>query len=128
MSGKSTSLPSAIAVAAGIASWEIVRQLGSRREAWDDPLYWQLGFPLLIVVAFVLGAVWRERPWRWGLLMVGAQAVWSLGLAFLQDGVPNLLPAGLIMFALLSLPCIAASYVGSRVGRAFSRGTPQLGA
>lgn len=128
MSGKSTLLPTALAIVTGIASWEIVRQLGSRREAWDDPLFWQIGFPLLIVVAFVLGAVWRERPWRWGALMVAAQAVWSLGLAFLQDGVPNLLPLGLVMFALLALPCIAASYLGSRVGRAFSRSTPQMGA
>jgi peptidoglycan/LPS O-acetylase OafA/YrhL len=128
MSGKSTLLPSALAAATGIASWEIVRQLGARREAWDDPLYWQVGFPLLIVVAFVLGAVWRERPWRWGVLIVAAQAVWSLGLAFLRDGVPNLWPLGLVMFALMALPCVAAAYVGSRVGNAFSRGTPQLGA
>jgi hypothetical protein len=128
MSGKSTSLPAALSVLTGIASWEIVRQLGSRREAWDDPLYWQVGFPLLILVAFVLGAIWRQRPWRLGALMVAAQAVWSLGLAFLQDGVPNLLPLGLVMFALLSLPLIAASSIGSRVGRAFSRSTPQTDA
>ena len=128
MSGKTTLLPSVIAAGAGIASWEIVRQLGARREAWDDPLYWQIGFPLLIVAAFALGAVWRERPWRWGALMIATQAVWSLGFAFLQDGIPNLLPLGLMLFALLALPCIAASYLGSRFGSAFSRSTPELGA
>ncbi len=66
-------VPAAIAVATGIASWELVRQLGARHEAWDDPVYWQLGYPLLIGAAFVLGLVWREAPWRWAAWMMGGQ-------------------------------------------------------
>lgn len=128
MSGKTTSLPSAIAIGTGIASWEIVRLLGSGREAWDEPVYWIAAFPAMILAALVLGAIWRDRPWRWGALMVAAQALWSLGLAFLQGGAPNLLPLGLIVFAFLALPLIAASYIGSRAGRAFSRQNPQMGA
>jgi hypothetical protein len=46
----------------------------------------------------------------------GAQAAWSLVLAMLVDGVPNLLPLGLIMFALLGLPCLLAAYLGKWVG------------
>ena len=105
-------VPAAIAVATGIASWELVRQLGHRREAWDDPIYWQLGYPLLVIAAFVLGLIWREAPWRWVVWMMGGQAAWSLLLATIKDGVPNLFPLGLAMFAVLGLPCVAAAYAG----------------
>ena len=109
-------VPAAIAVATGIASWELVRQLGARREAWDDPVYWQLGYPLLIGAAFVLGLVWREAPWRWAAWMMGGQAAWSLVLATVKDGVPNLFPLGLVTFAILALPCAAAVYAGKWLG------------
>lgn len=109
-------VPAAIAIAVGVASWELVRHLGRRREAWDDPIYWQLGYPLLLLAAFILGLIWRERPWRWVVLLLGAQAVWSFLLAFLQSGVPNLFPLGLVMFALLGLPCLAAAYAGKWLG------------
>jgi hypothetical protein len=88
-------VPAAIAVAIGIGSWELVRQFGGRREPWDDPVYWQLGYPLLLIAAFVLGLIWREAPWRWAAWMLGGQAAWSLVLATVKDGVPNLFPLGL---------------------------------
>ena len=109
-------VPGAIAVATGVASWELVRHLGQRREAWDDPVYWQLGYPLLLLAAFILSLVWRERPWRWVVLMMGGQAAWSFLLAIVDSGVPNLFPLGLFMFALLGLPCLFAAYVGKWLG------------
>jgi hypothetical protein len=60
--------------------------------------------------------IWQQRPWRWVVALVGAQAAWSLVLTMLVDGVPNLLPLGLIMFALLGLPCLLAAYLGKWVG------------
>ncbi len=110
-------VPAAIAVVAGVLSWDLVRLLGNRREAWDDPNYWRIGYPLLLVTAFILALGFPERPWRWVVIMIGAQAVWSLFLAFIADGAPNLLPLGLIVFALLGLPCLAAAYAGQWLGR-----------
>jgi peptidoglycan/LPS O-acetylase OafA/YrhL len=121
MPAHSTIIPATLAVLIGAADWELARSLGSRREAWDDPLYWQLGYPLLLVAAFGLGFVWRERPWRWAVWLIAGQVTWSLLLAITQDGVPNLLPLGLIMFALLGIPCLLAAYAGRWVGeRAFA--------
>ena len=106
----------AIAAVTGIATWELVRRLGGRREAWDDPVFWQLGYPLMLGASLALGLIWQQHPWRWVAALVGAQAVWSLVLALLVDGVPNLLPLGLITFALLGLPCLLAAYLGKWVG------------
>lgn len=106
-------VPVAIAVVAGVLSWDLVRLLGNVREAWDDSLYWTLGYPLLLGTAFLLGMAWREAPWRWAAWMIGAQTVWSLFLSVARDGMPNLFPLGLVMFAVLALPCVAAAYAGS---------------
>jgi peptidoglycan/LPS O-acetylase OafA/YrhL len=116
MTARSTLLPAALAILLGAADWELTRRLGSSREAWDDPLYWQLGYPLLLLAAFVLGMVWRERPWRWAVLLITGQVAWSLALALRHDGVPNLLPLGFVMFALLGLPCLVATYAGRWIG------------
>ena len=49
-------------------SWDLVRLLGERREAWDDPIYWQLAFPLMLFTALLLGlprvAIGRGAGWR----------------------------------------------------------------
>jgi peptidoglycan/LPS O-acetylase OafA/YrhL len=113
---RSDLVPTILAFLIGAADWELVRRLGTRREAWDDPVYWQLGLPLLVLTAFALGLVWRERPWRWVVWLMIGQAAWSLGLALGQDGIPNLLPLGLVMFVLLGIPCLAAAYAGRWLG------------
>jgi hypothetical protein len=106
----------AAAAATGVVTWELVRRFGARREPWDSPVFWQLGYPLMIGASLALGLIWQQRPWRWVVALVGAQAAWSLVLTMLVDGVPNLLPLGLIMFALLGLPCLLAAYLGKWVG------------
>ena len=108
----SESIAAMIAVAAGLAAWEVVRHFGIHREAWDDPAYWQFGYPLMLAASLVLGMVWRERPWRWVVLMVAAQATWSVILATAAGGVPNLFPLGLMMFAALAVPCLLLAYAG----------------
>ena len=105
-------VPLAIAVVAGVLSWDLVRLLGVHREAWDDPLYWMVGLPLMIAAAFLLGLGFPEHPWRWALSVVAAQAIWATFLSFAAEGTQTLLPLGLVTFALISLPCLAAAYAG----------------
>jgi hypothetical protein len=100
-----------LSVLVGVAAWELARKFGRHREAFDDAFYWQISYPVMLLAAFLIGMVWRDRPWRWAALMLGGQAVWSLLLA-LPSGVPNLLPLGFITFALLAVPCGLAAYAG----------------
>ncbi len=109
------SVPIAIAVVAGVLGWDIVRLLGEHREAWDDPLYWTVGYPLMLAAAFMLGLGFPEHPWRWALAVVSAQAAWAIFLAFATDGALSLLH--LATFALLSFPCILAAYGGQWLRR-----------
>lgn len=115
-------VPYAIAVVVGVLGWDLARLLGAVREAWDHPTYWLIGYPLMLVAAFILGLGFPERPWRWAVAIMAAQAVWSLFLAYSAGGVGNLAPLGALTFVALAVPCIAASYAGRwlavRLGRA----------
>jgi peptidoglycan/LPS O-acetylase OafA/YrhL len=113
---RSAWLPSILAVVAGAANWQFTREVAQGREPWDAPLYWQVSYPTLLLAAFLLGMAWRDRPWRWALLLMGGQAAWALTVAIVQDGVPNLLPLGFIAFAVLAVPCVVAAYAGKWLG------------
>jgi hypothetical protein len=112
---RSEIVPAGIGVVAGVLSWDLVRLLGNHGEAWDDPSYWRVGYPILLFTAFILAMGFPERPWRWVIIMIGAQVVWSLFLAYSANGA-SLFPLGLAVFALLSLPCFAAAYAGQWFG------------
>lgn len=109
-------LPAILAIVAGAANWQYTKEVAQTREPWDSPLFWQVSYPTLLLAAFLLGLAWRDRPWRWAVLLIGSQAVWALASAIVQDGVPNLFPLGLLMFAILGVPCVLAAYAGRWVG------------
>ncbi len=47
---------------------------------------------------------------------MGSQAIWAFVSAVILDGIPNLFPLGLLMFALLAVPCVLAAYAGKWTG------------
>lgn len=110
-------LAALLASVLGVAAWEMIVPAGSRKEAWDLPAYWQFAYPAMIAGSFVLGWLAPERPWRWGLLVGLGQGVWSLAKLTIQSGMPSLWPLGLVAFALISLPCVAVAWLGSRLAR-----------
>jgi hypothetical protein len=105
-----------VAAITGAGIWELLRHIVKRRDVLDDPAFWQIGYPLTLAAALVLGLVWRERPWRWVVALMCGQAFWSLAVATYQSGVPNLFPLTLLMFAVLGLPCLLTAYTGQWIG------------
>src|SRR5687767_208260 len=103
----------AIAAAAGTGFWIAVTLISGRREAWDSPLYWMAGYPGGIAVAGVHGYLAPERPWRWALALMSAQAV---TLAFAASSF-GLLPLGLIMFGILALPGAGVAAIAAATRR-----------
>jgi hypothetical protein len=97
-----------VAAAVGACTWWYVAAVTHRREAWDADLYFTMAFPVIAIVAVVLAFLYPWKPWRWAMIPFGAQAV----AGFVKDPTANLLPLGLIMFAILGGLCaIPAAFV-----------------
>jgi len=107
----------AVSIASGAVVWLGTMAVSSTREAWDSPLYFSVGMPLIMIVAGVFGYLAPARAWRWGVLPMAAQA----GIITAMNPTGSLMPLGLILFAVQSLPCIGAAYLGVLVRKIASR-------
>jgi hypothetical protein len=101
------------ACGAGAITWIGAALLSHRTEAWDAPLYWVAAYPALGLVLGWISFKMPVRPWRWVFAAMCAQAV----VLFLSNPAGNLLPLGLIAFAVLSLPLMIPAAIGARLGR-----------
>jgi hypothetical protein len=97
----------------GVGVWEGIGRV-TGVEAWDHSTYWWFGYPLMIASAVAFGFVFPRHPWLWGTLIVAGQLVWSfIGIV----GQAVLLPLTLLVFFVLGLPCVLASYLGAWLRR-----------
>lgn len=104
---------------AGLIFWSAAAVASGRREPWDSDAYWTLYLPLAVLLAFGLGMLFPERPWRWALAIMLAQApVMLVGGSGL-----GLLPLGVILLLVLSLPAILAAWLGAGVRGWLMRGS-----
>jgi hypothetical protein len=101
----------------GAGVWVSISLLTGQREAWDSAYYFLYGLPLTALVTGLLGFIAPIRAWRWGVVAMTSQAL----IAVLQNPMANLLPLGLIVFAILSLPCILTAYLGAFIRRKITR-------
>jgi hypothetical protein len=97
------------AAVCGAAIWILIAQASGRREAWDSGLYFSVGIPALCLLSLGLAFLEPDRSWRWGVLPLVGQFVWML----LSQGPGNLLPLGVIVFGVLSVPSIIAARIGA---------------
>lgn len=98
-----------IAVASGVLTWITVSAVTGRTEAWDSGLYFSVGMPVVSIVSLVLGYFEPRQPWRWGVVPLVSQFFWML----LTQGPGNLLPLGIMVFVVLSVPSIVAARIGA---------------
>ncbi len=103
-----------VALAGGAALWIATIAATGRSEAWDSSWYWEITYPLGIGLAALLGYLTPRRPWRWGFAVIMIQAP---VLMFTSGNSWNLLPLGIAVFLLMSLPAIAAAVVAARLRR-----------
>lgn len=96
----------------GVGVWVGVSLISGRTEAWDSELYMTVGMPVLCAGAMLLGFFEQMRCWRWGVLPFAGQFVWMT----LTQGPGNLLPLGIVVFGMFSLPAIVAARLGAFIG------------
>ena len=97
----------------GAGLWVATAAFTGKREAWDSSLYWAAAYPAAFAAAAVLGFLVPRRPWRWALTLMVAQAV-TMAVAAADV---SLLPLGLILFAILSVPLCAGAFLGALLQR-----------
>ena len=100
-----------IAAASGVLTWITVSAASGRTEAWDSGLYFSVGLPVVCIVSMAQGFFESRRPWRWGVAPLAGQFLWML----LSQGPGNLLPLGIVMFGVLSVPSVVAARIGAFV-------------
>lgn len=98
-----------LSLVGGALVWVAISLVAGAPEAWDDPLYWRAGYPVLALITAVSGYLAWERPWRWALAVMASQMIVML----VQRGYGTLLPVGAIVFLLLALPLFAPAYLGA---------------
>ena len=110
----------ALAAGGGAAIWFLIAQTSGRQEAWDSGLYFSAGIPALCLISMTLGFIAPERSWRWGVLPMAGQLLSML----VSQGFGNLLPLGVIAFAVLSVPGIIAARIGAFIAVRIRRREP----
>ena len=110
----------AIAIGTGLLVWVSTAWVSGKTEAWDTPEYFSLGIPFMCLVAVALAVMEPKRPWRWAFLPLLAQAA----LMTLQQGFGNLMPAGILVFLVLSVPLLIAAWIGAFLGKKLNEQTP----
>ncbi|HSA87157.1 MAG TPA: hypothetical protein VLE46_13315 [Nitrospira sp.] len=102
-----------IALMIGALTWGTISTISSRREAWDSSLYFSVGMPVICAMSAILGFIEPQKVWRWGLVPLVGQFLWML----CTQGPGNLLPLGIIVFGLLSVPSIITAKIGAFIRR-----------
>jgi len=98
----------ALAIVSSAALWVATAAISGKAEPWDSTVYWTVSYPLAIVLAWVLGYAFPQRPWRWALVVMFTQA--AVMIAAGSD--VGLLPLGLILLAVLSIPAVVLALLG----------------
>ncbi len=108
----------ATAVIAGAGVWIGIGLVTGVREAWDSPLYFSVGMPVLFVATALLGAIEPTAPWRWGVVVVVPQAI----IGAIQAPSLNLWPLSLVFLGILCGMFSLSSYAGAWLSRYASGG------
>ena len=106
-----------VAAGGGALIWALIVAVTGKREAWDSSLYFSVGVPVVCVLAAMLGFVEPRKTWRWGVAPLAGQFACMLLLV----GVGNLLPVGLMVFGMLSIPPVIAAWLGGVIARRAQR-------
>ncbi|HTK84537.1 MAG TPA: hypothetical protein VL625_05565 [Patescibacteria group bacterium] len=94
----------AAAVLVGVLFWVMLSVFSGYENAWDDPVYWDFGFPGMLVTAFCFGWSAPERPIRRGIWMGLGHGLGALFCGLIHGYGFNLWPhmAGIgVVFAVL---------------------------
>ncbi|MCK5602844.1 hypothetical protein KAR91_13265 [Candidatus Pacearchaeota archaeon] len=109
-------LPLLISAVVGAGTWVGIGTWSGTKEAWDSPLYWSVGFPLMLIAVLLIALKWPEKPGGCGMTVMVAQAFVGFTQAFPHV---TLWPFSLLLLLVLSLPLVLAASLGSIIRKRF---------
>jgi hypothetical protein len=115
--------PAALATLAGVVLWGVASLLSHKREPWDASVYWVTVYPLAIAMSAVLAYRYPQRPVLWALVIFESQ---FLAMCIRSREAGNLWPIGMLLFAVVALPAIAAAKIAA--ARSPHANVPEQGA
>jgi hypothetical protein len=101
----------ALAALAGVGAWSLAALVTQKREPWDSGLYWFLFYPLMLAAAAALSYRHPQRPALIAVVLFEAQFV---AMCIADRELGNLWPLGMLLFAVLALPGVAAARWAAR--------------
>lgn len=102
-----------LSILLGVSLEVLITAASGRREAWDSRLYWIAGVPVAMLASLAIGFLARAGDWVWTVLVVPAQ----LTAMAVRSRDLSLLPLGIVLGAILSLPFLTAAFVGQKLRR-----------
>jgi hypothetical protein len=116
--GIAVSIP--LSILAGAATWLLSFALTGETDGQGHGIYWTTVYPAMAVSAFALGAMFRRPLW---LFWICSPCIMVTHLVLILNDTEadlNMLPIGLVIQFLLTLPFIAAGLLGWVVGERIS--------
>ena len=113
-------LPSIVSIAVGACVWFMFESIISTSGVTGGFTYWWAGYAVMFLAAGLLGYLFNQRPWRWGIYIVIAHVVMA---SIRSKGDHSMLPLELIFYALLALLFVLASYLGAWLSRKLGQQT-----
>ena len=101
------------AAGAGAGLWLLGTVLAGWREAWDSPAYLWLVYPASLAV---VGWLAHHHPHR-AAAIAFAMFAGQLAMLFVFNPGGGLLPLGMILFFVMSLPAVAVAKIVARRSR-----------
>jgi hypothetical protein len=98
-----------MALGLGAIVWSVFKVIANTQDPTELLSYWQIGYPVSILLSGIMGLIFPDRPWRWSIYIIFVQFVMGM---FTTKGDWNLLPPGIFFYALLTIPCIGLGYAG----------------
>ncbi|MDG4594707.1 MAG: hypothetical protein P9F75_03270 [Candidatus Contendobacter sp.] len=98
------------AILAGIALWGLAALVTTKREPWDDSIYWVAIYPLAIGISAMLAFRYPQNPILLTLVVFQSQL---LAMCVRSGELGNLWPLGMALFAVIALPGMLAAKVAA---------------
>ena len=105
------SLAYALSIMTGIVLWTVTSMVTGKREPWDTSVYWTVSYPLAVAGSAMLAFLFPRRPWRWAAILMLMQ---FLVMTAMGSDL-GLLPLGLIVMAVLTVPPAAAAVLTAKL-------------